>query len=355
MGVEQPEVEEQPESAGVVGRALLALEGVLRDSYYSTSILVALFLMRALWGCASARAALHPAPPPPLLVARPQTATGHRPRPPPAPPRPAGHGWLRVEPDADAHADAHDERTRQHYGHRHTRTRSGSSGNSALLDSLWPPGGLEGPASARRLPLPPTAPAPGQTEEDVRAAQQASLARVAQEVCSRMVTGSRKVAAAPVRAVVAAGTSMRQASMTGARALSAAVRPRSAVGDDGSSGSGRAEPAAGGGGRAAAAALDHHFERLGHHRKTMSLDTGTAAVAQHVAAAALLQQQGLPRKGGGAAVTASSSPTKELQRRESNLADQIAMKSLAREDGRVRAPSRLSCFTICGRRPAVKE
>ena len=37
---------DQPETAGVVGRALQSLEGLMRDTYYSTSILVALFLMR---------------------------------------------------------------------------------------------------------------------------------------------------------------------------------------------------------------------------------------------------------------------------------------------------------------------
>lgn len=46
VGVEQAEEEGDLESAGVVGRALHALEDLLRDSYYSTSILVALFLMR---------------------------------------------------------------------------------------------------------------------------------------------------------------------------------------------------------------------------------------------------------------------------------------------------------------------
>ncbi len=46
MGVEQEEVEGQPATEGVVSRALQSLEEVLRSSYYSTSILVALFMMR---------------------------------------------------------------------------------------------------------------------------------------------------------------------------------------------------------------------------------------------------------------------------------------------------------------------
>lgn len=46
VGVEHEEVPDQPETAGVVGRALQSLEGLMRDTYYSTSILVALFLMR---------------------------------------------------------------------------------------------------------------------------------------------------------------------------------------------------------------------------------------------------------------------------------------------------------------------
>lgn len=53
MGVEEEEeVAEQPEASGVVGRALHSLEELMRDTYYSTSILVALFLLRE---CAAAQ------------------------------------------------------------------------------------------------------------------------------------------------------------------------------------------------------------------------------------------------------------------------------------------------------------
>lgn len=38
--------DEAPGSGGIVGRALQAVEEVMRDSYYSTSILVALFMLR---------------------------------------------------------------------------------------------------------------------------------------------------------------------------------------------------------------------------------------------------------------------------------------------------------------------
>ena len=52
VGVEPEGLGEQPEASGVVGRALQSLEGLMRDTYYSTSILVALFLMREWLGCA---------------------------------------------------------------------------------------------------------------------------------------------------------------------------------------------------------------------------------------------------------------------------------------------------------------
>ncbi len=48
MGVEQEEVEGEPASRGVVSRALHSVEGLLRDSYYSTSIYLALFMLREL-------------------------------------------------------------------------------------------------------------------------------------------------------------------------------------------------------------------------------------------------------------------------------------------------------------------
>lgn len=38
--------DEAPGSGGIVGRALHAVEELMRNSYYSTSILVALFMLR---------------------------------------------------------------------------------------------------------------------------------------------------------------------------------------------------------------------------------------------------------------------------------------------------------------------
>ncbi|PRW59437.1 hypothetical protein C2E21_2158 [Chlorella sorokiniana] len=323
VGVEQEELPDQPETAGVVGRALQSLEGLMRDTYYSTSILVALFLMR--------------------------------------------HGWLRVEPDADA--DPHDEAARQHYGHRHARNASNSSATSSLqLDNLWPAAGSDGTVAVLRRKSSTAARAAAAASEagelDAVAAQQ-GLSLVAQEVFSRMVSGSRKVAKAPARAVAAAGsglaaagTTVRQASMTGARAVSSVLRPRSAGSDlsragEGSSGGSQPEqPAQAAPVGLAAAALPplppHQRARLSH-RKTMSLDTGAAAAAQEAAAAALLRH----REGGVA--PAHVSPSKELQRRGSNLAELAAMQSMQRSENHVRAPSRFACFTVCGWRPAVKD
>jgi hypothetical protein len=73
------------------------------------------------------------------------------------------------------------------------------------------------------------------------------------------------------------------------------------------------------------------------------------AAAQEAAAAALLRH----REGGVA--PAHVSPSKELQRRGSNLAELAAMQSMQRSENHVRAPSRFACFTVCGRRPAVKD
>ena len=278
----------------------------------------------------------------------------------------AGQGWLRVEPDA--HADPHDESARQHAGHRHARNASSSSATSSLhLDSLWPAGGHDGTAAVLRRRSGTADGAAAAGELDAVAAQQ-GLSLVAQEVFSRMVSGSRKVAKAPVRAVAAAGsglaaagTSVRQASMTGARAVSSVLRPRSAGSDQGragegsGSGSGRqrevqVQAAPVGLATGALPPLPPHQRARLSHRKTMSLDTGAAAAAQEAAAAALLQQ--LQEGGVG---PAHVSPTKELQRRGSNLAEMAAMQSMQRTEHRVRAPSRLGCFTLCGRRPAVKD
>lgn len=276
---------------------------------------------------------------------------------------PPGHGVLRVEPDA--HADPHDESTRHHQGHRHARNASSSSATSSLqLDNLWPAAGSDGTVTVLRRKSGTAAAAGGQL--DAVAAQQ-GLSLVAQEVFSRMVSGSRKVAQAPARAVAAAGsglaaasTTVRQASMTGARAVSSVLRPRSTgsdysskSGEGSGSGSQREQPAVAppvGLGVAALPPLPPHQRARMAHRKTMSLDTGAAAAAQEAAAAALLWQQ----QGGGGA-PAHVSPTKELQRRGSNLAELAAMESMQRSESRVRAPSRFACFTVCGRWPAVKD
>lgn len=289
-------------------------------------------------------------------------------------------------------ASTHDERTRQHAGHRHTRT--GSSGSAAgfsglppgdsTLESLWPSGTMA--SREGRPPLPPAASHEGGSAEAEDAAEAArrrhylSLAQVAQEVCSRMVHTSKAVAKAPVKAVVAAGsglaaagTSVRQASVTGARALQSRVaRPKSAAGIDGGSGSERAPgsrpetPTALAGPDAdvvVALAPGTALARVRQqHRKTMSLDTGTAAAAQQAAAAALCAQQNQQRGGAGGPEPEAVhngvhgiSPQKQLLRRPSNLAEMQAAASMQRAESRVRGPSRLACFTICGRRPAVKE
>ena len=273
----------------------------------------------------------------------------------------AGHGWLRVEPDA--HADPHDEAHRQHSHHRHARSRSGAG----LPDGIprWDAEG--GGAGSARPPLPPGAPGGGGAEQAAaaaQAAQQQQLARVAQEVYSRMVSGSRAVAAAPVRAVVAAGSGVRQVGAS----LSSRVRPRSTGGDDGEPGpaSRPASPTSSGelGGDMLAPLPASGSDALTlvrrmHHRKTMSLDTGTAAAAQQAAAEAAAALQGAGGPEGGAAAaggpSAGVSPTKELLRRPSNLAQLTAMASMQRADSRVRAPSRLACFSVCGRAPAVKD
>lgn len=274
---------------------------------------------------------------------------------------------LRVEPDA--HADPHDESTRHHQAHRHARNASSSSATSSLqLDNLWPPAGSDGTVAVLRRKSGTAAGAAAAAaggELDAVAVQQ-GLSLVAQEVFSRMVSGSRKVAKAPARAVAAAGsglaaagTTVRQASMTGARAVSSVLRPRSTGSDHSRSGEGsgsgsQREPPATtspvGLGAAALPPLPPHQRARMSHRKTMSLDTGAAAAAQEAAAAALLWQQ----QGGGGA-PAHVSPTKELQRRGSNLAELAAMESMQRSESRVRAPSRFACFTVCGRRPAVKD
>jgi hypothetical protein len=44
-----------------------------------------------------------------------------------------------------------------------------------------------------------------------------------------------------------------------------------------------------------------------------------------------------------------------MERRPSNMAAVAAMASMQQAEGRVRAPSRLGCLTLCRRRPAVKD
>lgn len=237
------------------------------------------------------------------------------------------------------------------------------------LDNLWPAAGSDGTAAVLRRKSGPAAGSGAAAEQLDAVAAQQGLSLVAQEVFSRMVSSSRKVAQAPVRAVAAAGsglaaagTTVRQASMTGARAVSSVLRPRSVGSDHSGSADGR-----GSGGQAvlppqaapvglATAALPplppHQRARLAH-RKTMSLDTGAAAAAQEAAAAALLQHQ--QQGGSGSNAPAHTSPSKELQRRGSNLAELAAMESMRRLESRVRAPSRFACFTVCGRRPVVKD
>ncbi|KAL4425872.1 hypothetical protein ABPG75_009888 [Micractinium tetrahymenae] len=275
---------EEPGSGGIVGRALHAVEEVMRNSYYSTSILLALFMLR--------------------------------------------RGWLRVEPDAKA--PTHDEQHRRHEGHRHRRT--GSSGATSTASEHW--GGAH-------EAVPSTQPRPQ------------SLARVAQEVYGRMVSGPRK-----------AGSALWQASVPGAKAASGSGR-----GSDlwpASNGFIAAEHAGSGHGAPPPAAAKAPGQPS-RHRKTMSLDTGTAAAARDAAAAALLerqeqrQQQG--QAGGSGKAAAGSpplphgwSPGKQLLgRRPSDMANVAAMASMQRTEHRVRAPSRLSCFGGCRRLPAVKD
>ena len=165
-----------------------------------------------------------------------------------------------------------------------------------------------------------------------------------------MVTGSR--------AVAAAGTSVRQASVSGAKAIFAPGRPRSTSGSgSGRGGQGRSMDGEQGGWEAlppgllpgAAASLEVADMRPSRHGKTMSLDAGTAAAARQAAAAALVQQQQHQQQGEG-------SPGKAgMERRPSNMAAVAAMASMQREEGRVRVPARLGCFTLCRRPPAVKD
>lgn len=300
VGVEQEEVEGKPSSGGIITRALYGAEDLLRSSYYSTSILVALFLMR--------------------------------------------HGWLRVE-GPDANANPYDESIRQHAGHRHSR--SGGSSASGRGVSGSGSGGLGLHSSSDSLEPPLRSP---------------SLARVAQEVRSRMVSGSHAVANAPVKAVAAAGSglaaagsSMQQARVTGARSAKAIFRPKSKA----SSGHGSMEadevpasvlPGAAVAARAMAAAgagLEGSGRQRSSHRKTMSLDSGTAAAARLAAAAAVPTQR---QSGNGMAFQG-----KPLERRASDMAAVATTTSMHRAEHKVQAPSRLSCFAVCGRPPKVKD
>lgn len=255
----------------------------------------------------------------------------------------AGRGWLRVEPDANA--PTHDEEHRQHAGHRHRRTPS--SGGASVASELWP-----------------AAAAPQQQQAQAHQVQAQSLARVAQEVCSRMVSGPRKAVTAAGNGLVAAGSSVRQASVTGAKAIfNPASRPRSSAGGVHTQApyfAGAAGP-----GSTATASGAYAYSLPPRHRKTMSLDTGTAAHAREVAAVALQQQEQQQAASRGAAgqhdaapappLPASWSPSKPLERRPSDMASAAAMASMQRTEHRVRAPSRLACFGGCRRPPAVKD
>ena len=381
MGVEAEEVEGQPATRGIVSGALHAAEEMLRNSYYSTSILVALFLMRELpgrggpgedragrgqgepeaactgqaWGqpqvadCTWLRNSGTPKScDTPKNCGNPKTCAAW-----PLPHMHAGNGWLRVQPDINA--DPHDEHTRQHAGHRHTRTHSSSGLGDASLPDL---GGSSSEADASGRPLPP--------------ARAQSLTRVAQEVQKRLVSGSRAVAKAPVRAVAKAGSSMRQASLNWGDLFARPPRPSSANGNDRSSidGSGKAgadgsvagplpprppiaaaAQAGGSGGNA--------MHGGGRHRKTVSLDTGTAAEARRAAAAAMEAHEQLAVGAGAGGMPAGVSPSKALQRRPSNMASLAMAASMERAEHRVHSHGggrcRLSCFTICSRQPAVKD
>lgn len=238
-----------------------------------------------------------------------------------------------MEPDAEA--PAHDEEHRRHEGHRHRRTASSGAASSA--SEPWSGASEGGP--------PP---------------QPQSLERVAQEVYGRLVSGPRR-----------AGSGLWQASVPGAKASggsgTSAGRGNDAwpAGSDGFIAAGHAAAGRTAGQPAAANGLG----RPSRHRKTMSLDTGTAAAAQEAAAAALLerqlqqQQQQRHRAGGSKEAAAGSpplppgwSPHKQpLERRPSDMANAAAMASMQRAEHHVRAPSRLACFGGCGRRPAVKD
>ena len=364
MGVEQEAEGEDGASGalvgGVVGRALHAVEDLMRDSYYSTSILVALFLLRECAGGpgqGSSRQALAGEGTAPLFFCqllrlwRPVAAAAvqalmhHLPLCPAAA---TGRGWLRVEPDVSV--PSHEEAGRHHEGHRHRRTASGGwrLGSAPTHRRTGSGGGVASVAAAG---------------ED---AQAVSLARVAQEVCGRMVVGPR-------RAPTVLGATAPAALSSGARqAGGAAHLPRTRSVDVGADGMPAHAPPA------TPAPAGKGGPGLGmprHHRKTMSLDTGTAAAAQEAAAAAVLEQrrrQLLQHRGGTAGAAAggagaglppllpswpqqtqlSSGP---LQRRPSDLAAATAMASMQRNDHRVRGPSRLSCFGGCRRPPAVKD
>lgn len=240
----------------------------------------------------------------------------------------AGRGWLRVEPDPDG--PTHDEQHRRHEGHRHRRT--GSSDAASTASENW--SGASEPA------------APSQPQ---------SLDRVAQEVYGRLVSGPRKPANGLWRS---------------------SVPDTKASGSSGASGGQGSNGWPAGSGFVAAghtagrdSVAPHPPRGQGQpirHRKTMSLDTGTAAAAQEAAAAALLERQRKRQQGpaaGSKGAGAGSPPLppswsqrkQVLERRPSDVASAAAMASMRRTEHRVRAPSRLACFGGCRRQPAVKE
>lgn len=263
---------------------------------------------------------------------------------------------MRIEPEAGA--DPHDERVRRHSAHRHARSHSAQR----------EPNGSEGPAGG------------GESAQGARAQ---SLSRVAQVVASRMVSGSRAVAQAPVRAMVAAGSGLAAAGTSVRQSNWAelfATRPSSTAARSSVDGDSRGRGAA-----AAAAASRAPTDGEGEqgtipaplsdavaaaprgsppaaplHRKTMSLDTATAAEAGRVASAALAEHDRLLLQGGidvATAVPPGVSPSKALMRRPSNMADVAAAQSLERGDTRVQrrgGQARASCFSAC-RRPLVKD
>lgn len=234
-----------------------------------------------------------------------------------------------MEPESNS--PTHDEALRRHEGHRHRRT--GSSDAASTASEPWSGASDAGLSS-----------------------QPQSLARVAQEVYGRMVSGPRKP-----------GSSLWQASVPGARTSAGSTNGNGRASDMWPAGSGSIAAGQAAAGHAAAppVAADG-LGRPSRHRKTMSLDTGTAAAAQEAAAAALFdrerqRQQGHAGGGSGAAVESPPlppgwSPRKQvLERRPSDMANAAAMASMQRTEHRVRGPSRLSCFGVCRRLPAVKD